>query len=345
MKVMRTLQTACLKQPNNRQTRWLFPALLLGTVLSFVLSLSVGAADVSLHGSIQAMLNGDLTDPGCRILFYVRLPRSVAALLSGAALAVAGVVIQNVLHNALAAPNIIGVNAGAGFAVLLIIALFPAAVGLIPAAAFSGALCTCLIIYGIAARTGASRTTITLSGVAIGSIFSAGSNALKTFFPDTVYNANSFFVGGFSGIAWRQLSPAWAVILIGLLCALLFSGRMDILSLGDETALSLGMNVRPMRFVLLITASLLAGGAVSFSGLLGFVGLIVPHILRKLVGQRHRVLVPLAALGGGTFVLLCDTLSRTFFAPYEIPVGIVLSLLGGPFFIFLLLSRKGEHTV
>ena len=341
---MPTLQTACSKQPHNRPFYWLFPALLLGTVLSFALSLSIGAADISLMESIRAMLRGNLSHPGCRILFYVRLPRSVAALLSGAALAVAGVVIQNVLHNALAAPNIIGVNAGAGFAVLLIIALFPAAVGLIPLAAFTGALFTCLLIYGIAARTGASRTTITLSGVAIGSVFSACSNALKTFFPDSVYNANSFFVGGFSGIAWRQLSPAWFVILLGLLLALLLAGYMDILALGDETAQSLGMAVRPTRFVLLITASLLAGGAVSFSGLLGFIGLIVPHILRRLVGHRHRVLVPLAALGGGIFVLLCDTLSRTLFSPYEIPVGIVLSLLGGPFFLFLLLKGKGGHT-
>lgn len=338
---MPTSQTACSEKQNNKKYRWLFPALLLGTVLSFMLSLLIGAADISVSDSVRAMLRGDIANPGCRILFYVRLPRSLAALLSGAALAVSGVVIQNVLNNALAAPNIIGVNAGAGFAVLLIIALFPAAIGLIPLAAFFGALLVCLLIYCIAARTGASRATITLAGVAISSVFTACSNALKTFFPDTVYNANSFFVGGFSGIAWRQLSPAWAVILIGLLLAILLSGDMDILALGDETAQSLGMSVRPMRFILLITASLLAGGAVSFSGLLGFVGLIVPHILRRFTGQRHRLLVPLAALGGAMFVLLCDTLSRTLFAPYEIPVGIVLSLLGGPFFIFLLLTKKG----
>jgi len=200
---------------------------------------------------------------------------------------------------------------------------------------------TSLLIFAAASKTGAQRVTITLAGVAIGSVFTACSNALRTFFPDSVYNANSFFVGGFSGIAWRQLSPAWCVILLGLILSLIFSGDMDILSLGDETALSLGLPVRARRFLLLVTASLLAGGAVSFSGLLGFVGLIVPHILRRFTGQRHRLLVPLAAFGGGTFVLLCDTLSRTLFAPYEVPVGILLSLLGGPFFVFLLLSGKG----
>ena len=123
--------------------------------------------------------------------------------------------------------------------------------------------------------------------------------------------------------------------------AVLFSGEMDVLSLGDETAQSLGMRVQGTRFLLLMTASLLAGGAVSFSGLLGFVGLIVPHILRHFLGARHRILVPLSALFGASFVLLCDTLSRTLFSPYEIPVGIVLSLLGGPFFLFLIVRKKG----
>lgn len=339
---MRTLQTACSEKPNNRRSAaWLFPVLLFGLIISFALSLLVGATEISLSDSIRAMLQGDISHPGCRILFYVRLPRALAAVLSGSALAVSGVVIQNVLNNALAAPNIIGVNAGAGFAVLLVIALFPTLTGAVPFAAFLGALLASLLIYLIAARTGASRVTITLAGVAISSVFSACSNAIKTFFPDTIYNANTFFVGGFSGVSWRNLTPAWAVILIGLLLALLLSGDMDVLALGDETAQSLGMSVRPMRFVLLITASLLAGGAVSFSGLLGFVGLIVPHILRRFTGARHRLLVPLAALGGAIFVLLCDTLSRTLFAPYEIPVGIVLSLLGGPFFIFLILTKKG----
>ena len=136
-------------------------------------------------------------------------------------------------------------------------------------------------------------------------------------------------------------NPAWVAILFGLLLAVLFSGEMDVLSLGDETAQSLGMPVQRTRFLLLMTASLLAGGAVSFSGLLGFVGLIVPHILRHFIGSRHRILVPLSALFGASFVLLCDTLSRTLFSPYEIPVGIVLSLLGGPFFLFLIVRKKG----
>ena len=294
----------------------LFPAALLLLVFSFVLSLCVGSAQISIREAVSALQNGSLT-PDSRILFYVRLPR------------------------ALAAPNIIGVNAGAGFAVLFLLAVFPTATVFLPFAAFLGALFASLLIYAVAAKSGASRTTITLAGVALSSVFTAGSNAIKTFFPDTIYNSSSFFIGGFSGIAYKNLTPAWIAILLGLLLAVLFSGEMDVLSLGDETAQSLGMRVQGTRFLLLMTASLLAGGAVSFSGLLGFVGLIIPHILRHFIGARHRILVPLSALFGASFVLLCDTLSRTLFSPYEIPVGIVLSLLGGPFFLFLIVRKKG----
>ena len=318
----------------------LFPAALLLLVFSIVLSLCVGSAQISIREAVSALQNGSLTT-AVRILFYVRLPRALAAVLSGTALAVSGVLLQNVLNNALAAPNIIGVNAGAGFAVLFLLAVFPTATAFLPFAAFLGALSASLLIYAVAAKSGASRTTITLAGVALSSVFAAGSNAIKTFFPDTIYNSSSFFIGGFSGIAYQNLTPAWIAILLGLLLAVLFSGEMDVLSLGDETAQSLGMRVQGTRFLLLMTASLLAGGAVSFSGLLGFVGLIVPHILRHFIGARHRILVPLSALFGASFVLLCDTLSRTLFSPYEIPVGIVLSLLGGPFFLFLIVRKKG----
>ena len=157
----------------------LFPAALLLLVFSFVLSLCVGSAQISIREAVSALQNGSLT-PDSRILFYVRLPRALAAVLSGAALAVSGVLLQNVLNNALAAPNIIGVNAGAGFAVLFLLAVFPTATAFLPFAAFLGALFASLLIYAVAAKSGASRTTITLAGVALSSVFTAGSNAIKT---------------------------------------------------------------------------------------------------------------------------------------------------------------------
>lgn len=293
----------------------------------------------SIREAVSALQNGSLT-PDSRILFYVRLPRALAAVLSGAALAVSGVLLQNVLNNALAAPNIIGVNAGAGFAVLFLLAVFPTATAFLPFAAFLGALFASLLIYAVAAKSGASRTTITLAGVALSSVFTAGSNAIKTFFPDTIYNSSSFFIGGFSGIAYKNLTPAWIAILLGLLLAVLFSGEMDVLSLGvrprSRSACVCKDTLSPAQ-----TAACLQAAQSAFRGFSASWGSLYRTSCATSSGARHRILVPLSALFGASFVLLCDTLSRTLFSPYEIPVGIVLSLLGGPFFLFLIVRKKG----
>ncbi len=316
----------------------LFSILLL---FSFLCNILFGATNVSLSGFLDALRSGNHSSYAYRIIFYVRLPRALAALLSGMALAVSGVIIQAVLGNPLAAPNIIGVNAGSGFAALLIIGIFPQALSIMPFAAIAGALMTSLLIYLIAARTGAGKVTITLAGIAISSILTAGMNTIKTIYPDSLYNSSSFLIGGFSGIGFKNISFTWILIAIGICLALMLAQKIDILSLGDVSAKSLGINIGFLRFVLIMIASILAGSAVSFSGLLGFVGLIVPHIARRLVGNRHIMLIPVSILCGASFVLLCDLISRLLFAPYELPVGIIMSLIGGPFFLFLLLQKKG----
>jgi len=309
-------------------------------ILSLVAALLFGSINISLSEALAALIDGDVKNASLRIFIYSRIPRAISALLSGSALAVSGVIIQAVLENPMAAPNIIGVNAGAGFSAIFLMALFPSAVGLLPIAAFLGAMAACLVIYFIASRTGAGKITITLVGIAVGSILTAGINTVKTIFPDTVYDANSFLIGGLSGVNYAKLSPACYIILGGILCAFFLARKVDVLTLGEESATGLGLNVRLSRFILLILASALAGAAVSFAGLLGFIGLIVPHIMRRLVGNRHSLLIPMSAMGGGTLVLICDLLSRLIFAPYEIPVGITLSLLGGPFFIALVLTQR-----
>jgi iron complex transport system permease protein len=141
-------------------------------------------------------------------------------------------------------------------------------------------------------------------------------------------------------VNYAKLFPAWIIIIVAIVCAIILSRRVDILTLGEESATGLGLNVPLWRFILLILASALAGAAVSFAGLLGFIGLIVPHIMRRLVGNRHSLLIPMSAMGGATLVLICDLAARVVFAPYEIPVGIILSLLGGPFFIALVLTQR-----
>ncbi len=277
-----------------------------------------------------------------RIILYIRLPRIVATLLAGAALAVSGAIIQAVLGNPLAAPNIIGVNAGAGLFTVLCIAIFPTAVKLLPAAAFLGALFALLIVYAISKKTGASRMTIVLTGVGVSSLLNAVIDTVTTLYPDALMGIASFKVGGVAGVTIDALFPAWIFIVVGILAALLFSHDLDVLSLGENTAKSLGMNVGAVRFGFLAIAAILAGSAVSFAGLIGFVGLVVPHISRKIVGNSENTAVlPVCTLIGAAFLTLCDTLARTLFAPYELPLGIVVSYIGVPFFIWLLMRKKG----
>ncbi|MGN0608715.1 MAG: FecCD family ABC transporter permease [Oscillospiraceae bacterium] len=277
-----------------------------------------------------------------RIVLYIRLPRVVAAVLSGAALSVSGAVIQAVLANPLAAPNIIGVNSGAGLFTVLCAAVFPAA-RLMPAAAFLGALAAVMTVYGIAKKTGASRMTIVLAGIGVSSLLNAVTDTVTTLFPDALTGVSAFKAGGFSGVSAKTLFPAWIFIIAGITAAVMLSHDLDVLALGDSTAGSLGMNTGVMRFVFLAISALLAGAAVSFSGLIGFVGLIVPHIARKITGtSENSAVIPVCALLGGAFLSLCDTLARTLFSPYELPAGIVVSYIGVPFFIWLLIRKKGE---
>ena len=339
---MRISQTSSSANEPGR-TRLLAAVLALLLIAAALFSLCVGTSGTSLLTGLSDLLHG-VSSPAARIVRYIRLPRVLAAMLAGAALAASGVLIQGVLGNPLAGPNIIGVNAGAGFCTLLCACLLPSAAKLLPAAAFAGALLAALIILLVADRMGASRITVVLAGVAISSIFSAGSDLITTLDPDATLGMSAFMIGGFADVSAARLRTAAVYILPALAAALLLAGDLDVLALGDEVAASLGLRVRRTRVLLLAVASVLAGAAVSFAGLLGFVGLIVPHAVRRAVGGEHRQLLPLSMLGGALFTLLCDTAARTLFAPYEVPVGILLSLVGGPFFLFLLLrSRKGAR--
>ena len=315
-------------------------ALFVLLIVLCVCSVCMGATRVSFSQLVGAILGKDPSSSAYKIVWFVRLPRTAAAILAGLALAVSGTIIQAVLNNALAGPNIIGVNAGAGLSTLLCAVLFPSMYGILPAAAFVGALVACLIIYAVAYKTGASRITIVLAGVAISSIFSAGIDTITTLYPDVVVGASSFMMGGLDNVSAKALGFAVWYIVIGFIAAWILSFEMNILALGDETATSLGLNIQRVRFILIAIAALLAGAAVSFAGLLGFVGLIVPHAARFLVGNDHRYLVPASALLGAGFVVFCDLLSRVLFAPFEIPVGILMSFIGGPFFIYLILKKK-----
>lgn len=315
-----------------------FLAILL--VIGVFLSISIGSAKIPVSAIISAMKQGDNTSNIYRIISFVRIPRTLAAVLAGCALSLSGAILQSVLNNSLASPGIIGVNSGAGLFTVLIAAFFPASIYFTTVAAFIGAMAAVLLVYFIAQNTGASRMAIVLSGVAVASFIGAMTDSVLTLKPDTAISRTAFLIGGFSGITMDKVGFAGCFIVAAAVLALILGYDMNILALGDESAKSLGLNVVRLRFILLILAAILAGSAVSYAGLLGFVGLIVPHVSRLLVGYDNRILLPVSALLGSIFTLLCDLLARVIFAPYEIPVGIIMSFLGGPFFIYLLTKGK-----
>ena len=283
---------------------------------------------------------GDHSTNTYRIISYVRIPRTIAAVLVGCALSVAGAILQSVLNNSLASPSIIGVNSGAGLFFVLMAAFFPTSIYLSTIAAFVGAILAVFLVYSIAKKTGASRMAIVLSGVAVSSFIGAITDTILTLKPDTLIARAAFIIGGFSGVTMGRVAFAGIIIIIAFIIALILSYDMNVLALGDESAKSLGLNIARIRFFSLTIAAILAGSAISFAGLIGFVGLIVPHASRLLVGHDNRILIPVSALLGSIFSLLCDLLARVLFAPYEIPVGIIMSFLGGPFFIYLLMKRR-----
>ena len=313
------------------------------TVISVLLGISLGSTRISPADFLQAVLSGSTTDSTYRIVMYSRLPGVLGALLAGSALSVSGAILQSVLQNPLASPNIIGVNSGAGLMVLLCSAFFPAMDALLPFAAFLGALATAMLIFALAMGPGVSRITLVLTGIAMSSILGAGMNCIMILYPDAYIGASTFLVGGLSGLTIQGLRFPAIYILIGLLLAMLMRRDMNIIALGTDTAKALGMSVNRTRFLLIFTAAILAGAAVSFAGLIGFVGLVVPHAIRFLIGNDNRYLVPASAFGGAAFVILCDLVSRMAFAPYVLPVGILLSFIGGPFFIYLIIRNRRDH--
>lgn len=313
-------------------------------IISAILGITLGSTPLSLGEIRHAFANGFDSSAGGRIFLYVRLPRTLAAIVCGGALAVSGAVIQGVLANRLASPSIIGVNSGAGLAVTLCTALGIYGGWQLSLSAFIGAFAVVMLVSMSARKWGASRGTVILIGVAVNSLLGAVSDTIVTFVPEVGVMSNDFKVGEFSAVTYDKLVPAAVLILLTVTLLLTLTNELDVLTLGEDNAKGLGMNTSIMRTVFLLLSALLAGCAVSLAGLVSFVGLIVPHAVRRLAGSKSSHLIPLCGLFGGAFVCLCDTAARTFFAPYEIPVGIIMSFFGAPFFVFILIKGKGGHS-
>ena len=326
----------------DKKRRTAFIVAVLVCIGGSLLSLCLGAANLSLSSLWQAVCNGP-KDVAGYIFWYSRLPRTAACLLSGAALSCSGCVLQKLLGNKLASPGVIGVNAGAGLAVTVCCAFSVLSGWAVSIASFGGAMAATLAVILLARKTGASRTTVILAGVAMNSILGAFREAVTALVPDAAMLSGEFRVGGFSSVVSSRIMPAGIIIIISLLVTLTLCNELDVLALGEDTAQALGMSVKKTRTAFILLTALLAGASVSFAGLLGFVGLLVPHIAGKFVGGESKFLLPMSIVLGAGFVVVCDLISRILFAPYELPVGIFMAVIGGPFFLVLLLKRKGGH--
>ncbi len=328
---------------NKGKIRRLYVAGGLFLLFAFLLGVAAGSTPLTLT-EIGTAIGEGATSPAGQIFRYVRLPRTAASVLAGAALAVSGALIQSVLQNSLASPGIIGVNAGAGLAVTLCTTFGLYGGWRLSFFAFLGAFAAVMLVSLCARKWGASKSTVILLGVAVNSLLSAVSDTVITLVPEVGVMSNDFRMGDFSAVTYQKLLPSAALIAVTVAVLLLLPNELDVLTLGESSARGLGMNVSLMRTVFLLLSALLAGCAVSMAGLLSFVGLIVPHGVRRTAGSRSAHLIPLCALYGGAFTCLCDTIARSAFSPYEIPVGIILAFLGAPFFVFLLVKGGDGHA-
>ncbi|MEM1586847.1 MAG: iron chelate uptake ABC transporter family permease subunit [Candidatus Bathyarchaeia archaeon] len=339
-----------------RYAKWTSIILFLFLCLLFSMALasSIGPTQISIKKSlgiilrqipvIGSIVNEDLTPLEESIILQLRLPRVFSAVLVGIALSVAGVVFQCIFRNPMADPYVLGVASGAGFGAALVIVL---GVGLsplgafyaIPLMAFICGTLTLFLVYGIA-RSGSGLPTLRLllAGIAVSSFFSSLISVLLALADESAHAAFSWLFGGFPMSRWEYVNIAAPVVLLGFILIYILARDLNVMLLGDEQAKQLGVDVEKLKKRMLIISSLITAVAVSISGIIGFVGLIVPHMMRILVGPDHRILIPSSALVGASLLVLCDTVARTILRPIVLPTGIITAMLGAPFFIYLLMK-------
>ena len=344
-----------------KQNRRLLILVALGAtlLLCMLIAVSIGAVPISMLSILKMTINKmglshfSPTWPSSAetILFQIRLPRVIASALVGGALASAGVLFQGMLRNPMADPYIIGTSAGAAFgatiAMMLPISIAFLSFGLVSIAAFFGALGAVLLVYNLA-RVGGKTPIVSmlLAGFAISAMLTA-----VIFFmvalsgtPGLLENVFSFLMGSISVSGWNQIIIIAPLVVGGIVAARFLASRLNALSLGEEGAAYLGINVEREKLLVLGLGSLLTAAAVSISGLVGFVGLVVPHAVRLVLGADHRLLLPASALSGAAFIVLADLLARTLLAPREIPLGVITAIIGAPFFIYLLRRHRREYA-
>ncbi|HJA42380.1 MAG TPA: iron ABC transporter permease [Candidatus Dorea stercoravium] len=314
--------------------------LILGVLLAALVfaSINIGSLQVSFGELMRGLFVERIENVAA--IYDLRFPRIVISLFAGAAVAVAGVLFQAVLKNPLADPGIIGISGGASFAAVLVTAFLPALYFFTPLFAFGGGVLAFFLVYSLSWKGGLSPLRIILTGVAVSAMFSGLSDALNSMTGGSSSGVASIVEGNITQKTWEDVQTLLPYVIVGLVLAVLFSKMCNLMTLEDKTARGLGVNVNLMRILISLVAVLLASISTAVAGAVSFLGLIVPHIGRILVGSDHRALVPFSMLAGAFTFLLADTIGRTVAAPYEVSASIIMSVIGGPFFIILLRRSK-----
>lgn len=310
-------------------------------LLAVLIGISCGVADLSWRELKDGLFFG-VQSENYRIVYLIRMPRVFCGILAGTNLALAGCILQGILRNPLADPGIIGVTAGAGLFAMVIMIILPEITNLVPIAAFIGAMVAVAIVFALSWQRGVQPLRMILAGVAVAAFFGGAQTALMVFYSDRIQSTINWMAGGFQGASWSHVSMILPYTLLGLAAVFFISRWLNALQLGEDTARSIGLPVEKIRFVLLILAALLAASAVSVAGMLGFVGLVIPHMVRLVTGSDFDYLLPCSAIWGAVFVSMTDSAARLALAPIEVPVGVFMSFFGAPFFLYLL--KKGMKS-
>jgi iron complex transport system permease protein len=350
-----------------RTSRWkiILLLLVLALILTVIVSLNVGYAQIpfpdvlSILGKQIPFLNGFVNISGVSagdiaIVLQIRLPRIIAGVVVGAALAASGVLYQGVFKNPMADSYVLGVSAGAAvgatFSILFGLSFAIFGFRLVQVAAFLGALFAMFLVYNIS-RVGSRVpvTTLLLCGIAVNFFLFAVVGLMEVIAGDELHAIVFWLIGGFSNVLWKDIWAMLPFIIFGTVVAYFYARDLNILALGEDTAQHLGVNVERAKLILLVIASLITGAAVSVSGLIGFVGLMIPHVTRQVIGPDHRILFPTSTIVGAIFLVICDDIARVVASPFastlELPVGIVTMLFGAPFFILLFRKKKQSYAL
>ena len=308
--------------------------------VSTVVCISLGSVKYTVPQVLDALFNEEAE---ARLLIWnIRFPRILCGGIVGICLSLAGCILQGVMRNHMASPSTIGVTSGASFVGYMVLLVFPQYYHLLPVGAIVGSFATTMVIYGLAYDRGVSPVKMILSGMAVSAVFGAFNDMIKIFFSERLADATGFMVGSLNGVSWGDFRLVLPYVIVGLFVCIFLPSKMNILMLGDEMANTLGLRVERFRLLLIMVSSLLAGTSIAVAGMISFVGLIVPHIARLIIGSDYKYLFPTSILIGYSFVVICDTIGRVILPVGNLAVSVVLSFIGAPFFLYLL-RKKDKH--